>query len=265
MSSIIRNRNGVIEVSLGPSKPAHWRRPLQGYPQLRRQRGECTPLRRSRSVQRLKSFCGAKPTQKLRWTERGWSRGFSFSQLQLMDFSVGIDALEATAVGKSRPLPGVFLAVASLERVGARSTACVFAVARRKIGCAGQYVFAACPRDARATGVFVLRRRGWLVMVLGPASAKAGGQTGDDQRRSKGRRADRLAVPGRRTDRGGPGWFGVAAASPEGGAEAAAGRGRHARAWWDATSRSSGPCAGPWAGHAGGSGACTAGRGGGWA
>ena len=53
-----------------------------------------------------------------------------------MDFSVGIDALEATAVGKSRPLPGVFLAVASLERVGARSTACVFALARREIGCA---------------------------------------------------------------------------------------------------------------------------------
>src|SRR6202044_3140556 len=41
----------------------------------------------------------------------------------------------------------------------------------------------------------------WLVMVLGPASAKAGGQTGDDPRRSKGRRADRQAVPGRRTDR----------------------------------------------------------------
>src|ERR1700684_1772659 len=56
MSSIIRNRNGVIEVSLGSSKPAHWRRPLQGYPQLRRQRGECTPLRRSRSVQRPLSY-----------------------------------------------------------------------------------------------------------------------------------------------------------------------------------------------------------------
>src|ERR1700685_1948669 len=167
------------------------------------------PMGMASSVtQRLKSFCGAKPTQKLRWTERGWSRGFSFSQLQLMDFSVGIDALEATAVGKSRPLAGVFLAVASFERGGARATACVFAVARRKIGCAGQYVFAACPRDARATGVFVLRRRGWLVMVLGPASAKAGGQTGDDQRRSKGRRADRLAVPGRRTERRRPRWFG---------------------------------------------------------
>ena len=36
MSSIICNRNGVIEVSLGSSKPARWRRPLQGYPQLRR-------------------------------------------------------------------------------------------------------------------------------------------------------------------------------------------------------------------------------------
>lgn len=46
-----------------------------------------TPLRRSRSVQRLKSFCGAKPTQKLRWTERGWGRGFGF---RLWNFQLGL-------------------------------------------------------------------------------------------------------------------------------------------------------------------------------
>jgi len=49
MSSIIRNRNGVIEVSLGSRKPALWPRPLEGYTQLRRP-PRCTLLQRSRSV-----------------------------------------------------------------------------------------------------------------------------------------------------------------------------------------------------------------------
>ena len=100
-----------------------------------------------------------------------------------------------------------------------------------------------------------LRRRGSQVMVLGPASGKAGGQTGEDPRRSKRRRALRPAFPGRRTDRRGLRSSCLEAASPDGRAEAADGRGRRVRAWRDATGRSSGPCAGPWAGHAGGSGA----------
>ena len=37
-------------------------------------------------VQRLKSFCGAKPLQKLRWTERVGSRGFRF---RLWNFQLG--------------------------------------------------------------------------------------------------------------------------------------------------------------------------------
>jgi Resolvase, N terminal domain len=43
MSSIICNRNGVIEVSLGSSKPARWRRPLEAYPQLSRRLGSDAP------------------------------------------------------------------------------------------------------------------------------------------------------------------------------------------------------------------------------
>src|ERR1700683_3974928 len=80
MSSIIRNRNGVIEVSLGSSKPAHWRRPLQGYPQLRRQRGECTPLRRSRSVQRplcYSSFHAARSRYVQSWDDLPANVNFS--------------------------------------------------------------------------------------------------------------------------------------------------------------------------------------------
>src|ERR1700733_463334 len=117
-----------------------------------------------------------------------------------MDFSVGIDALEATAVGKSRPLPGVFLAVASLERVGARWTACVSRARGARLDAPGNMV-RGMPEACEDDRGICLGRWGWLVMVLGPASAKAGGQTGDDPRRSKGRRADRPAVPGRRTDR----------------------------------------------------------------
>jgi len=51
MSSIIRKRNGVIEVSLGSSKPARWRAPIEGYPRIRRSAAS-DALRRSRSVQR---------------------------------------------------------------------------------------------------------------------------------------------------------------------------------------------------------------------
>jgi len=61
------------------------------------------------------------------------------------------------------------------------------------------------------------------VMVLGPASGKSGGQTGEDPRRSKGRDAIRPAFPGRRTDRRLPRSFGCVAASPDGRAEAADG------------------------------------------
>ena len=49
--------------------------------------------------------------------------------------------------------------------------------------------------------------------------------------------------------------LGLCGVRPEGRAEAADGRGRRLCVWRDATGRSSGPCADPWAGRAGGSGA----------
>ena len=146
---------------------------------------------------RLKSFCVAKPMQKLRWTERGWSRGFSCG---LWNFRSGLVRCRRLR-GASR---GLWMASSSpLRRSrGWRATDSPrFALARVEIGCAGPNVFVACPRHAETRPGVCLRRRGWQVMVLGPASGKAGGQTGEHPHRSRRRRAVRPAFPGRRTDR----------------------------------------------------------------
>jgi hypothetical protein len=167
-----------------------------------------------------------------------------------MEFSVGIGGLEAAAgqvEASGRPPRGHFGVRDDRRAGGQRSfrpgmpedwrdrAKCVR-------GMPGAYDF-----DLGAC----LGRRGSCVMVLGRASAKAGGQTGEDPRRNKGRHADRPAFADRRR----PSSIGLEAASPDGRVEAADGRGRRLCAWRDAISRSSGPYAGPWAGRAGESGA----------
>src|SRR5271155_904622 len=99
--------------------------------------------------------------------------------------------------------------------------------------------------------VFVAGGTGVRVMVLGLALGKAGGQTGEGLRGNRGRCEVGGAFPDRRNPRS----SGPAALPPDGRAEAADGRGRRLCVWRDATSRSSGPYADPWAERAGGSGA----------
>src|SRR5271155_4481791 len=72
MSSIICNRNGVIEISLGSIKPARRRRPQGKYPQLRcRVRSDA--LRRSRSVQQILSVIAcAEPSKSMPKAVRIW-------------------------------------------------------------------------------------------------------------------------------------------------------------------------------------------------
>ena len=148
-------------------------------------------------LKRLKSFCVAKPMQKLRWTERGWGRGFSFS---LWIFQSGLTpwrqprwASRGLCPASSSPLRRWRgLARGGLPAFRAREARDWM---RRAICVRGM------PEACEDDRGICLGRWGWLVMVLGPASAKAGGQRGDDPRRSKGRRADRPAVRGRRTDR----------------------------------------------------------------
>ena len=175
-------------------------------------------------------------------------------QLRPMDFSGGIGALEAAAGNKSRPPDGAVVAIAAFETAGARPAAFVLRSQAGTLAASGQMCSWHAGRMQGQPGA-CLGRGGWRVMVLGPASGKFGGQTGEGLCGSKDRPADCPAFPGRRTDRRLPRSLGAVAVSPEGRGEAVDGRGRRPRAWRDATSRSSGPYAGPWAGRAGGSGA----------
>ena len=135
--------------------------------------------------------------QKLRWTERDWSRGFSFS---LWNFQSGLMPLGAASGSKSRRLEGVFVAIAAFERV-ARGRQPWFLAGEPGDWMRRAKCVRGVPKACRDDLVFVSGDGGSQVMVLGPASGKAGGQTGEDPRRNKGRRADRPTFSGWRTDR----------------------------------------------------------------
>src|SRR5271154_5682387 len=62
----------------------------------------------------MKSFCVAKPMQKLRWTERGWSRGFSYCSWKFSRDR----ALEATTENRWKALGFALVAIARLEIAG---------------------------------------------------------------------------------------------------------------------------------------------------
>ena len=90
---------------------------------------------------------------------------------------------------------------------------------------------------------------------LWPTSGRAGGRTLEGLCGSRDRPVDRPTFSGWPMDQRRPRRSGREVASSAGREEAADERGQRLCAWWDARGRSSGPCANPSAGRAGGSGA----------
>jgi hypothetical protein len=90
--------------------------------------------------------------------------------LQPMEFSVEIGFLERAGRGKSRPLDGVFVAIAAFE-TGRSADTLRFALASRKIGCAGPNDFVACPSMQGRVDVW-LGRRVRTSWSLGPLRGK---------------------------------------------------------------------------------------------
>ena len=82
--------------------------------------------------------------QKLRWTERGWSRGFSYCY---GNFSRD-RALEATTENRSKALGFALVAIARLEMAGGGANGLRFAPTEREFGGAGPNGCAAWPRHA---------------------------------------------------------------------------------------------------------------------
>ena len=88
-----------------------------------------------------------KPMQKLRWTERGWSRGFSFG---LWNFQSGLVRCRRLR-GASRGLWTASSSPLRRSRGWRAADSLRFALASLEIGCAGPSVFVACPRHAGTT------------------------------------------------------------------------------------------------------------------
>ena len=188
--------------------------------------------------------------QKLRWTERGWSREFSCG---LWNFQSGLgvgsddrEQVEGPGLPRGRGC--------DLRDCGRAANGLRFALTEREFGGAGPNGCVAWPRHARTTWSSY-RATELRVMVPGPASGRAGGRTGGGLCGSRDRPADRPTFSGRPMDRRRPRRSGREVASSAGREEAADERGRLLCAWRDARGRSSGPYAVPWAGRAEGSGA----------
>ncbi len=188
--------------------------------------------------------------QKLRWTERGWRRGFRCGLWNFQSgWGVGGDdseQMEGSGLPRGRRC--------ELRDCGRAANGLRFALTEREFGGVGPNGCVACPRHARTTWSSYLAIE-LRVMVLGPASGRAGGRTGGGLCGSRDRPADRPTFSGRPMDRRRPRRSGREVASSAGRKEAADERGRRLCAWRDARGRSIGPYADPWAGRAGGSGA----------
>src|SRR6202041_2980020 len=136
-------------------------------------------------------------------------------QLRPMDFSGGIGALEAAAGNKSRPPDGPVVAVAAFETASARPAAFVSRSQAGRLAASGQMCSWHTGRMQGQPGAR-LGRGGWWVMVLGPASGKFGGQTGEGLCGSRDRPADCPAFADRRLPR--PFWAVAGWAEGRGGA-----------------------------------------------
>ncbi len=141
----------------------------------------------------------------------------------------------------------------ALGNCGGRANGLRFAPTEREFGGAGPNGCAAWPRPAWTWRSY--RATELHVMVLGPTSGRAGGRTLEGLCGSRDRPADRPTFSGWPMDQRRPRRSGREVASSAGREEAADERGQRLCAWRDARGRSSGPCADPSAGRAGGSGA----------
>ena len=187
--------------------------------------------------------------QKLRWTERAWSRGFSYCSWKFQSRS-GVGGDDGEQVEGSGLRLGRHCA---LGNCGGRANGLRFAPTEREFGGAGPNGCAAWPRPAWTWRSY--RATELHVMVLGPTSGRAGGRTLEGLCGSRDRPADRPTFSGWPMDQRRPRRSGREVASSAGREEAADERGQRLCAWRDARGRSSGPCADPSAGRAGGSGA----------
>ena len=187
--------------------------------------------------------------QKLRWTERGWSRGFSYCSWKFQSGS-GVGGDDGEQVEGSGLRLGRHCA---LGNCGDGANGLRFALTEREFGGAGPNGCAAWPRHAWTWRSY--RATELHVMALGPTSGRAGGRTLEGLCGSRDRPADRPTFSGWPMDQRRPRRSGREVASSAGREEAADERGQRPCAWRDARGRSSGPCADPSAGRAGGSGA----------